>query len=104
MQVGDESDTFRRLSELQASYEGQSVLRIDAINQRRKSEDKLRHYKKELHSLGRANFKATQAAEEARYSLVRSLFHGFDFYAYETSTCRCGLVSGRLLHVTGFAY
>ena len=73
MHVGDESkDTLRRLSELQASYEGQSVLRIDAINQRRKSEDKLRHSEKELHALGRANFKTTQAAEKARFSLVRS--------------------------------
>ena len=73
MHVGDESkDTLRRLSELQASYEGQSVLRIDAINQRRKSEDKLRHSEKELHALGHANFKTTQAAEKARFSLVRS--------------------------------
>jgi len=64
--------TLRRLSELKASCEGQSVLRVRAISQQRTSEDKLRHSEKELHALGRANFKTTQAAEKARFSLVRS--------------------------------
>ena len=64
--------TLRRLSELKASCEGQSVLRVRAISQQRTSEDKLRHSEKELHALGRANFKTTQAAEKAKFSLVRS--------------------------------
>ena len=64
--------TLRRLSELKASCEGQSVLRVRAISQQRTSEDKLRHSEKELNALGRANFKTTQAAEKARFSLVRS--------------------------------
>ena len=38
-----------------------------------------------------------------RCRLVSSLLHGFNFYAYETSTCHSGVILARLLHVPGFA-
>ena len=37
-----------------------------------------------------------------RCRLVSSLLHGFNFYAYETSTCHSGVNLARLLHVPGF--
>uniref|UniRef100_A0A7S2MMB0 Uncharacterized protein n=1 Tax=Octactis speculum TaxID=3111310 RepID=A0A7S2MMB0_9STRA len=56
---------LKRVSELQASFEGQSVLR-------HQSDKRLRQSKEEIFSLKQTNLKATEAAEKARFNLVRS--------------------------------
>ena len=72
MDISPERSSDRRISELKASYEGQSLLRIQEANKRRKSDEKYTRSRDEVLSITQKNLKATEAVATASFNLVRS--------------------------------